>query len=117
MKKQNGLYVVKEKRYVSIYLIDYAEYNTKETKTVLRINPNICSIERANKKILAFYLPEELIKEFNIDTYGFERISANEEVYYKLDLGGSAEQQLYGYTSVLILNQNRRVELIQLEID
>jgi len=58
-----------------------------------------------------------LIKDFNIDAKNFERVSSSEKVYYRLDLGGRAEQQLYGYTSLLTLNQHRQVILIQLEND
>lgn len=44
MHKQNGFYIKREKRYVSIYLIDYAQYNENEEKIAIRINPNVCLI-------------------------------------------------------------------------
>jgi len=117
MHKQNGFYIKREKRYVSIYLIDYAQYNENEEKIIIRINPNVCLIEKDKKKILGFYIPQQVLNDYNINVNGFERIFTNEKMYYKLNLGGSALQHLYGYTSILILNKDSQVELIQLEID
>lgn len=117
MRKQNGFYIKREKRYISIYLIDYAQYNENEEKIAIRINPNVCLIEKDKKKILAFYIPEQLLNDYNIKVVGFERIFSNEEMYQKLNLGGSAQQHLYGYTSILILNKDNQVELIKLETD
>ena len=117
MHKQNGFYIKKEKRYVSIYLIDYAQYNENEEKIAIRINPNVCLIEKDKKNILAFYIPEQMLNDYKIDANGFVRIFSNEKMYYKLNLGGSAPQHLYGYTSILILNKDRQVELIKLETD
>lgn len=117
MHKQNGFYIKREKRYVSIYLIDYAEYNENEEKTVLRINPNVCLIEKEKKKILSFYIPEQVVNDYNIDDNGLKRIFYHEEMYYRLDLGSHEKQQPYGYTSILILNKYNQVEVIQLEID
>ncbi len=57
MHKQNGFCIKREKRYVSIYLIDYALYNENEEKIAITINPNVCLIEKDKKKILAFYIP------------------------------------------------------------
>ena len=117
MHKQNGFYIQRDKRYVSIYLIDYAEYNENDEKIAIEIIPNICLIEKEKKNILAFHIPEQVINEFGIDAKSFERIVSDEKIYYKLDIKGSSEKQLYGYTSILILNKYRQVELIQLEID
>jgi len=117
MHKQNGFYIKREKRYVSIYLIDYARYNENEEKIIIRINPNVCLIEKDKKKILGFYIPQQVLNDYNINVNGFERIFSNEKMYYKLNLGGSAMQHLYGYISTLILNKDSQVELIQLEID
>ncbi len=58
-----------------------------------------------------------MLNDYNINVNGFERIFTNEEMYYKLNLGGSATQHPYGYTSTLILNKDNQVELIQLETD
>ncbi len=115
--KQNGFYIKREKRYVSIYLTDYAEYNENEKKIVLSINPNICLIEKEKKNILAFYISEEVVDSFNIDAKNFARILTNEKMYFKLDLGGNGEPKLYGYSCLLILNMNRQVEVIKLETD
>ena len=115
MHKQNGFCIKREKRYVSIYLTDYAEYNENEEKIAIRINPNLCLIEKDKKNILAFYIPQQVLNDVNVN--GFERISSNEKMYYKLNLGGSGQQHLYGYTTLLILNKDNQVELIQLETD
>jgi hypothetical protein len=117
MHKQNGFYIQRDKRYVSIYLIDYAEYNENEEKIAIELFPNTCLIEKDKKNILAFHIPEQVINDLGIDAKNFDRIVSNEKIYYKLDLKGSVEKQLYGYTSILILNKYRQVELIQLEID
>ena len=119
MHKQNGFYIKREKRYISIYLTDYAGYNVNEEKIAITINPNVCLIEKDKKNILAFYIPEQVINDYNIniDVNGPERIFSNEKMYYKLNLGGSALQHLYGYTTTLILNKDNQVELIQLETD
>lgn len=117
MKKQNGFYVKKEKRYVSIYLIDYADYNENEEKKALRFYPNTCLIEKSKRNILAFYIPEEIFDNLNISAESFERISFGEKTYYKLNLGGNGEPQPYGYSGLLIFNNFKQVELIQLETD
>ncbi|MGV8984250.1 hypothetical protein [Clostridium sp.] len=117
MHKQNGFYIKREKRYVSIYLIDYVQYNENEEKITIRINPNVCLIEKNKKNILAFYIPQQMLDDYNIGVNGFEKIFSNEKMYYKLNLGGCAAQHLYGYTCSLILNKDSQVELIQLETD
>lgn len=117
MKKQNGYYIKREKRYVSIYLIDYPDYNENEEKSGLIIDPDTCLIEKEKKKILAFYIPVEMLDNNFIDVKSFERISFKEKDYYKLNLGGHAEPNHYGYTGVLIFNKHRQAELIQLETD
>ena len=90
MHKQNGFYLKREKRYVSIYLIDYAQYNENEEKIIIRINPNVCLIEKDKKNILAFYIPEQLLNDYNINIIGFERIVSNEKIpTFATSSGGS----------------------------
>jgi hypothetical protein len=117
MKKQNGFCIKREKPYVSIYLIDYAEYNKDEEKYALRIDPNVCLIEKNKKNVLAFYIPEALFESFSISEKKFEKISFCEKMYYKLDLGGNGEMQPYGFSGLLIINKYKHLELIKLEID
>lgn len=118
MRKQNGFYIKREQRYISIYLIDYADYNDKEEKLVVQVNPGTCLIEKEQKNILAYYIPEQVISDFNINIQNFKQVFLNEKTYYKLNLGGNAKEQIYGYRTTLILNKNsRNIELIQLEID
>ena len=118
MRKQNGFYIKREQRFISIYLIDYADYNDKEEKLLVQVNPGTCLIEKKQKNILAYYIPEQVISDFDINTENLKQIFLSEKTYYKLDLGGNAEEQTYGYSSTLILNKySRNIELIQLEID
>lgn len=117
MHKQNGFCIKKEKRYISIYTIDYTEYIQNEEKYILRITPNMCLAEKNEKKIVAFYIPEELINNSNMDIKNFKKIFLNEKIYYKLNLGGKGNLQPYGYSSCLILNKYKQVEVIKLEID
>ena len=118
IKKRNGIYIVKDKRYIYLYLVDYARYNDKEQKFIISMDPNTCQVEKRKKNICAFYIPEELVKDIEMDTLKFEKTYLLEKIYYKLDLGSSGrDKQTYGYTSLLILNKDRQVELIQLEID
>jgi hypothetical protein len=46
-----------------------------------------------------------------------EKISFDEKMYYKLDLGGDGKSQPYGFSGLLILNKYKHLELIKLEID
>jgi hypothetical protein len=117
MGKRNGFTIKKEKRYTSVFLVDYEEYLENEDKRIVSIPPNTCLIERSKNEILAFYIPEELIRDLNIWPNKLERTSVNGDVHYKLNLGSSAEKQSYGYSCNLIINKNKQVELIQLESD
>jgi hypothetical protein len=115
--KRNGFCVERDKRYITIYLIDYVGYDKKINNSIIQINPGVCMIEKEKKNIYAFYIPEEIMNEFNIMPNGLERVCLDEKNYYKLDLGNQSEPKIYGYTSSLVLNQNNQIELIQLEID
>jgi hypothetical protein len=117
MKKKNGFYVVRDGRVISIFVIDYEDYDKNIEKVMLRILPNECLIEREKKKIFAFYLPAEIMKKNQINAMNYERIKINEKSYYKFDLGGIAKREIYGYSPVLVMNNDRQIEVISLEID
>lgn len=118
MHKQNGFCIERERRFVSIYLIDYADYNDKKEKLIVQVNPGVCLIEKEGKNILGFYIHEQTINDFNINTENFKQIFLSEKLYYKLDLGSNSKAQTYGYKSTLILDKDsRKIELIQLETD
>lgn len=117
MRKQNGFIIKKDKRYCSIFLVDYVKYRENADKIILSIIPNTCLIEKEKNYIWAFYIPEQVILDFNINMNRLERAFVKGEMYYKLNLGGRTEPQPYGYMCRLILNKYRKVEVIQLETD
>ena len=117
MRRQNGFTIKKEKGLRSIFLIDYAKYRENEDKSILTIVPNTCLIEKEKNYILAFYIPEKVALDHKVNMTRLERAFVKGEMYYKLDLGGRAEPQPYGYSCNLLLNKYRKVELVQLETE
>lgn len=117
LKQKNGYFIEKDRRYVSVYLTDYAAYDEKVEKYIIRLSPNTCLIEKQGRKLLAFYLPSDLLVNSRIYPGNLIKTRYNNQDYYKIDLGGCGEPKPYGYDCVLVCNQDKQPEFIKLDID
>lgn len=116
-KKQNGFYIEKSNRYISIFLIDYADFDDSQPKELIELLSGQCLIEKDKNSINAIYLPVNILCKLQISINLFQRVCIQEHDYFKLDLGGHEEPVPYGYNCLLILNEDHQIEVIRLETD
>lgn len=120
LKKMNGYYIVREKRYVSIYVTDYADYDENEEKFMVGVEPNHCLIDSEGKKINSFYIPVEIFEVSGVTAYGFGRETINDIDYYRIlfsETGRETNIRSYGYDCYLIANQSKQLEVVKIEVD
>lgn len=116
MKQSGRYYFTKEGRVVTIYLIDPVQYDdNNQDKFFINISRG-CLIERDGKKIKGLYIPGEYIEETGIKlSCDYQTIIENKE-YCKIDMGSSGGFQPYTFPFILIMDSNRKVEVIKIEI-
>ena len=117
MKQKNGFYIKKNKRFVSLYAIDYALIDESQEKQCVMLGPNNCLIEKSGRDIDAFYLPEGIASEYGVTSNFWRKVTVDDEQYYMFDLGSCGQPRKYGYNCQVILGPNKEVEVICLEID
>ncbi len=116
IKKQNGFSIEKSGRLLSVYLLDYVNFDSERLKKIVDLPANICLIERVQKEIGAFYIPVDIFESPFIHTNLLRRVKIGETNYFKLDLGGHGNPVPYGFPSTLMVNENNEIEVIQLEL-
>lgn len=115
--RHNGYCVERDKREVSVYLADYAEYKDDTEKLMIGMIPNSCLIERRGKKLLAFYLLAEALDKNSIYRGPLVRTQIGGQDFYKIDLGGGGQPERYGCDCELICDRDRQPELVRLYLD
>ncbi|GLC30384.1 hypothetical protein [Clostridium omnivorum] len=116
MKKINNIYYKKEGRIVTIYLKDPVLYNEdEEGKLFSQINEG-CIIEKKNNKVKGFYIPNSFVEELGVSLGSMQTTLIDNISFYKVDLGSGGTLYSYAYPCVLILNSNKQVELMQIQL-
>ena len=117
IKTQNGYSIEKNQRYISIYLINYTDFDENEEKTTVVIEPNQCLIEKDRKRICTLYMPVEILKQNNIFIKDMDVGNIHDKTYYQLCLGGHTAPREYGYSCNLVINSEHQLEIITIESD
>ena len=116
MKKAGKHYYKKDGRVVTIYLKDPALFNEqKEGMLILQIYKD-CLIEKEKKRIKGLYIPTKDIDELGVVFNYDDCISISDNMYYKIDLDSNNNYQQYTFPCILIMNNKKEVELIQIEM-
>lgn len=115
MKRYGQLLYKKEEQYYTIYFIPPELYNEDSEKFVVRITQG-CEIETERKKLKYFKLPIQFFIENEI-TYPIDCLSkSNDGNFIELSFGGNGNTVKYSYDCVMIANEKRELEVIELEI-
>jgi hypothetical protein len=116
MKKSGKHYYKKNGRFITIYLKDPVLCNKQQDGMYMLQIFQDCLIEKGKKGIKGLCIPTKAIDELAIVINYDDRVSISDTKYYKIDLDGKSNYQRYVFPCVLIMNNKKEVELIQIEI-
>ena len=118
MKKLGAFPMKRDKRDITVYLMDYADYEDKNNTFAMHFAPNHCLIERKGKRLRNFYLPAELFTTHSVPHGDWPMVTMGDgKTYFQLGVGGDVQPEPYGYECMVILDEEKNPEFLSITVD